>query len=569
MKTVFGYIKPYRALFIFCLIIKALGSICELVIPEILAIIIDEAVPRGDMNYVYLLGGIMLLLAVATLVFNIVANRYAAKASGRVGRDLRKSLFEKTLYLDTERTDKIGLSSLTSRLTSDTYNVCSFMGRLLRMGVRAPLMTIGGVIITLFIEWRLALILIGILPIVCAIVYIITKKSIPLYAEEQKILDTVVTKVDETARGIKVIKALSKTEYEKSKFAERSTALSNKEIEAGSLTAATKPLTDLALNIGFCAVVVLGAFMAKHFGFAATGTLLAFMTYFTMILMNMIMMTRIFVQMSRCIASSERIAEVLLAKSEFSDVDGENFAFEDDKDFIVFDNVSFSYNKKTENLKNISFSLGRGETLGIIGGTGSGKSTVVNLLLNLYHVDGGEIRIGGKPLSDIPKEKLRSMFGVAFQNDFMPRGTINENVSFFRDMEEEEIKKALRIARAEDFVSALDEGGEHLITSGGTNVSGGQRQRLFVARALAGNPEVIILDDASSALDYKTDMELRRGIKNNITATTIIIAQRISSIKNADKILVLKDGEQTGFGTHEELLESNLEYKEIAEVQMK
>ena len=565
MRTVYQYIRPYLKMVIFCLVIKTLGGFTELAIPSMLGRIIDEDVPSGEMRRVLISGGIMVGFAFLTFLFNVIGNRISAKASGLIARDLRYALFCKTIYLDTQDTDKLGISSLTSRLTSDTYNITSFISRLQRLGVKAPLMLIGGIAITLTIDARLALVLIAVMPLVCVTVYVITKKSIPIYTEEQILLDGIVKRVDETASGIRVIKALSKGEYEKERFGENSKLLASKEIKAGKLMSLTKPTTDFLLNIGLCGVIFVGAFLAMKYGENSAGKLLTFMTYFTIILNNMIMMTRIFVQMSRSIASAARIEEVLLTDRKLLESQ-ENAKIEEP--FIVFDNVSFSYNKRINNLDCASFSVERGQTIGIIGSTGAGKTTVINLLLRLYDVDSGEIRINGRNIKAIPKEELYSMFGVAFQNDFVPAGTVYENISFFRDLSVDLVNDAMTIAQAKDFVSSFDEGTDRHVTTRGTNISGGQRQRLLISRAIANDPEILILDDSSSALDYKTDMNLRKALNSKINTTTFIIAQRISSIKNADIILVIDEGRIIGKGTHDFLMENVEEYRSIAKVQM-
>ena len=565
MKTVLKYIKPYMFPFVFCLLIKAVSAFSELAIPRMLAVIIDENVPASDMRAVLINGAYMLLFALLTFLFNVIGNKISAHVTGKISRDLRHDLFEKTVRLDAVATDKIGLSSLTSRLTSDTYNIMNFLARIQRLGIKAPLMLVGGVIVTLTIDVRLALILIAILPLVCIVVYKITKRSIPIYNEEQRILDKLVRRVDETASGIRVIKALSKTEYEKKRFSNTSKELADKEIEAGRVMSLTKPVNDFIFYMGLCIVILVGYFMAEGDGSAAAGKLLAFMTYFTIILNNMIMMSRIFVQTSRAISSASRIEEVLLIESELVNEDSS----EEREGYIVFENVTFSYNKIMPNLKNVSFTLARGETLGIIGATGSGKSTLINLLLRLYDPDSGNIYIDGKNIKSISKEKLYSMFGAAFQNDFIPAATVGENIAFFRDVDETDVARAIEISQAKDFIDALEDGTDHAVTTRGTNISGGQKQRLLIARAVAASPDILILDDSSSALDYKTDKELRRAIKERIDTTTVIVSQRIASVMWADKILVIDEGEVIAEGKHEELLVSCKEYRDIAEVQQR
>ena len=569
MKTVLKYAKPHLPIIIFGILFKALGAFTDLAIPRLLAVMIDSDIPTGDINRVYRTGSFMLAFALATLILNIMGNRLAAIASSRLAHDLRHDLFVHTLELDTAATDRLGLASLTSRLTSDTYNVAAFFGRMQRMGMRAPMILIGGVIITFTLDVRLALIFLLVLPLVALTVYLVTKKTVPIYKKEQKILDDMVRRVDETASGIRVIKALSKVDFEKSRFDKTAKDLSNEEIKAGRISSLTTPVNDLIFYFGFCIVVSLGAVIAATTGEEMSGTLLAFMTYFTMVLNGMLVMSRMFVQMSKATASAARIEEVLHTEREMtvspSDTTRGSRA---DEPYIVFDNVTFSYGGRRADIDGLSLTLNRGETLGIIGGTGSGKSTVIKLLMRLYDVTSGSIRVGGRDLREIPFDELYSMFGVAFQNDFVPRGSVRDNVDFFRGNSDEEIKRAIEIAQAADFIYNLDGGLDHEIATRGMNVSGGQRQRLLVSRAVLGNPDILILDDASSALDYKTDAALRSAIKHKVDTTTVIVSQRVASVRSADKILVLDGGRVVGLGTHDELIKNNLEYREIAAVQM-
>lgn len=564
MRTLFKYMKPYGALVVLCLIIKGLGAFVELAIPSMLAVVIDEHVPNGDMTGVLQSGAMMLSFALLACILNITGNRVAARATGKTIRDLRHDLFEKILSLDTASTDKLGLSSLTSRLTSDTYNLMNFIARLQRIGIRVPMMIIGGITITLVLDWRIALVLIAVLPLVALSIYLITKRSIPIYTAGQMTVDAIVRRVDETASGIRVIKALSKTDYENKRFGQIAKKSKELEIKAGRLTSATKPVNDYIFYMGLCAVVAVGAIITKVSGVSEAGKLLTFMTYFTIILNHMIMMSRIFVQASRAVASAKRIDEVFDTESALDVV----ISDETSSSFIEFKDVTFSYNKKKPNLEHVSFTLSRGETIGIIGATGSGKSTIANLLLRLYDVDSGHVMIGGRDVRSIPKSELHSMFGVAFQYDFVSAASLRENVSFFRDATDEEIERAAKIAQADGFISGLSEGLDYVITQRGANLSGGQRQRLLICRALAKNPDILILDDSSSALDYKTDKALRAAIKENVNTTTVIISQRIASVCSANKILVVDDGRIIAEGTHESLMRECKEYREIAEVQL-
>ena len=569
MKTVLKYTRSHLPIIIIGILFKVLGAFTDLVIPRLLAVMIDEDIPTGNISRVYRTGAFMLAFALATLILNIMGNRLAAIASSRLAHDLRHDLFVRTLELDSVSTDRFGIASLTSRLTTDTYNVATFFGRMQRMGMRAPMILIGGIIITFTLDVRLALIFLLVLPLVALTVYLVTKKTVAIYKKEQKILDDMVRRVDETASGIRVIKALSKVDFEKSRFDETAEKLSNEEIKAGRIASLTTPVNDLIFYFGFCLVVSLGAVISATTGEEMSGTLLAFMTYFTMVLNGMLVMSRMFVQMSKATASAARIEEILLTEREMTVI--ENTAKEEqnsDSPYIVFDNVSFSYGGRRANIENLSFTLNRGETLGIIGGTGSGKSTVAKLLMRLYDVTEGSICIGGRDIRSIPFDELYSMFGVAYQNDFVPRGTVRENIDFFRGRSDEEIARAAEIAQAAGFISELEGGLDHEIATRGMNVSGGQRQRLLVSRAVLGNPDILILDDASSALDYKTDATLRSAIKHQVNTTTVIVSQRVASVRSADKILVLDGGRAVGLGTHDELIKSNPEYRDIAAVQM-
>ena len=485
MKTVLKYAKPHLPIIIFGILFKAFGAFTDLAIPRLLAVMIDSDIPTGDINRVYRTGAFMLAFALATLVLNITGNRLAAIASSRLAHDLRHDLFVHTLELDTAATDKLGLASLTSRLTSDTYNVATFFGRMQRMGMRAPMILIGGIIITFTLDVRLALIFLLVLPLVALTVYLVTKKTVPIYKKEQKILDDMVRRVDETASGIRVIKALSKVEFEKSRFNKTAENLSNEEIKAGRISSLTTPVNDLIFYFGFCIVVSIGAVISSTTGEEMSGTLLAFMTYFTMVLNGMLVMSRMFVQMSKATASAARIEEVLLTEREMK-VDSSSASSDErkaDEPFIVFDNVSFSYGGRRANIKSLSFTLEQGETLGVIGGTGSGKSTVAKLLMRLYDVTDGSIRIGGRDIRSIPFDELYSMFGVAYQNDFVPRGTVRENIDFFRARSDSEIERAVDIAQAKDFIDKV--GMSAYIYAKPSQLSGGQKQRIAIARALS------------------------------------------------------------------------------------
>ena len=565
MKKLLEYIKPYFGVMLFGLFVKFTAAMLDLLIPFVLEKILDDVVPTGDKVKVFTWGGIMVAFAVASVVTNVYANRLATRTSGKITLKLRHDLFAKISYLSAEDTDKFTIPSLISRLTTDTYNINQMLTRTQRLGIRGPILLIGGIIITLTLDPILTLVLAGSLPIIAITVYFVTKISVPIYTSCQRILDRLVCVVQENITGVRVIKALSKTEYEKKRFFAVNEKMAKEEEHAGFVMAITNPTASLVLNIGMTLVIIVGAFRVNS-GLTETGKIIAFMSYFTIILNAMLGITRIFIVCSKGAASAARVEEVLNANEGLPITE---FEAADSPYHIEMENVSFSYNKIENNLTDINFKLRRGETLGIIGSTGSGKSTIVNLLIRFYDPDSGTIRISGRDIRSIPRSELCPMFGIAFQNDFIMADSIRENIDYGRMLSDGDIANALKLAQADEFVNATEGRTEHQLSARGTNISGGQKQRLIIARALAARPEILILDDSSSALDYRTDASLRKALHNAFPdMTSVIIAQRISSIMNANHILVLDDGHIIGSGTHEELLRSCPTYMSIAETQM-
>lgn len=570
MKLVVKYLKPFGFALLIGFIIKVAGTLVELALPYILSHMLDHVVkdnaPTGNLTPIFIWGGIMILCATAALVLNIVANRMAARVAKNAAEAVRHDLFAKTMRLSPRQTDKFGIPELETRLTSDTYNIHHFLGMIQRIGVRAPILLIGGIAVSYFLDWRLATVMVCLLPFIGISVFYISRRGVPLYSASQKAGDDMVRVVREDIGGIRVIKALSKKEYERDRFDRVNRALVKNEKRASLTMALTNPLITILLNAGLVTVVLVGAFLV-NVELTEQGKIISFIQYFTLISNAMIVINRIFIMSTKCIASANRIERVLHAPVELEPEEGGLPL--PTKDHIVFENVSFSYNGEQNDLENISFSLPRGGTLGIIGATGSGKSTLLRLLLRNYDPDRGKIYIGGKNIRGMSHEELCGMFGTAMQNDFVYADTVRENICFGREVSDEDLALALRVAQAEEFVSAFPEGVEHELTSKGTNVSGGQRQRLLIARALAGKPEILILDDASSALDYKTDAALRRDLRLHFAnTTTVVVAQRVSSVMHADLILVLDEGKIIGKGNHEQLLENCPVYREIRDSQM-
>lgn len=560
MQKILIYLKPYYSSMAFGLMIKFIGTIMDLLLPWILAYSIDEVVPQGNVNMVLFWGVVMVLCAVTALVTNIRANRMASKVARDTTENIRHDLFWKISHLSSSQVDDFTIPSLEARLTTDTYNIHQLIGMMQRLGIRAPILLIGGICVTLMLDFNLSLVLICLLPFTAILIYLISKNGIPLYTNLQNSVDSMIRTVREDISGIKVIKALSKTDYEKRRFSEVNFDVVSKEKKAGIIMSVTNPMMSLFLNVGLTLVILVGAYRVNE-GLTQTGKIIAFLTYFTIILNAMLMITRLFVVYSKGIASANRIQEVL----DTPDILRIKPSTNDNSQYhISFDKVYFSYYKGKTNLKDCSFNIKRGETLGIIGSTGSGKSTLINLLMRLYDVESGEIRISGKDIRSIPLSQLHSKFGVVLQNDILFADTIESNIDFGRNLNSDQIKASAEFAQAAEFIDSLPDGYMHVLSQKSTNLSGGQKQRIMIARALAAKPEILVLDDSSSALDYKTDAMLRKALKENFAdTTTIIIAQRISSIRNADSILVMEDGKISGLGKHSELLASCETYREI------
>ncbi len=565
-KVLTYYLKPYYVRMAGGFVIKFIGTIMDLLIPWILAYMIDEVVPTKDIRAVFVWGLLMIVCAFFAVAGNIIANRFASKVAQLSMQKIRHDLFEKVSYLSCRQVNELTESSLVSRLTSDTYNVHNAIGMIQRMGVRAPILLIGGIIVTMTLDVALSMVLVMLLPFMAVLVYWVSKKGIPLYTKQQEAVDLLIRKVRENITGIRVIKALSKTEYEKERFSEINSEVVKREKSAAMTMGITSPVMNFILNMGWVLVIVVGAWRVNE-GLTESGKIVAFLTYFTIILNAMLMLTRLFVKMSQAIASAGRIMQVIDLCDDMEEV---REIYEESSDYhIEFKNVSFSYNGKHKNLKDVSFALKKGESLGIIGATGSGKTTLISLLMRFYDVNDGCILINGKDIRNYSRDQLHQMFGVAFQNDTIFEDTVFENINLGRGLTKAQVEKAAGFASIAGHIDSMENGYESAVAIKGANLSGGQKQRLLIARALAGRPQILVLDDSSSALDYKTDAAVRTAINENFAdTTTIIIAQRISSVMNCNQILVLEQGRVCGLGSHEKLMEQCDIYREISESQL-
>lgn len=567
-KVLSQYLRPYYGRMLMGFVIKFIGTIMDLCLPWILAYMIDTVIPQGRRNDIFIWGFAMLVCSVLALTFNVMANRMASKVARDTTETIRHDLFEKIMWLSNAKTDAFTKPSLISRLTTDTYNVHQMLGRVQRLGVRAPILVIGGILVTLTLDPVLTLVLVSVMPVTAFVTYYFSRKSIPMYNALQRAVDQFVRLLREDIAGIRVIKALSKTGYEEQKYDTLNRKVVNLERKADVTMAVVNPATNLFLNLGLVFVVIVGAYRVDQ-GSSEVGKILAFLTYFTIILNAMINISKMFVIISKAIASANRIMEVIDVPDEMLPMLCEKLV--DDEAYIRFTHVTFSYqsSEAEPDLTDINFSLGKGETLGIIGATGSGKSTLAALLMRFYDIDQGNIYIEGEDIRSIPTGRLRERFGVVFQNDTIFEDSIAENVRMGRTLSDADIKKAIACAKAKEFVEEAGRGYDNHINIRGANLSGGQKQRILIARALAAHPDILILDDSSSALDYKTDAALRHELAEHFADTTkLIIAQRVSSILHADHIMVLEDGKMIGYGTHEELLERCEVYREIRDSQM-
>ncbi len=580
MKRIFRSMKVYWQKIVASALVKFLATLSELMIPYILEHLIDEVVPLGQLKQVLFWGSLMLVVALVTRQLNVTANRMAVVNAHNVSYDVRQALFVKTANLSGAQFDAFGLPSLISRMTSDSYNVQSCVQSFQTMCIRAPIMLLGGIAVTLTMDPVLSSILCVMVPVLLVVVVCVSRYGIPLYRQVQEKLDGVVRIMREDITGIRVVKALSKTEYEKARFQRHNDAMTATDIKASTIMAIPGPFMQTCLNSGLALVVWVGA-MRVNSGLMKPGVILAFLTYFNMVMQGVMGVNRIFMMISKASASADRIDQVLQAPQDQRVLSPEEARQPSGEGFIRFEHVNFNYTEdsgvlpdpaegeREQCLYDISFTLQRGESLGIIGPTGCGKTTIINLLMRFYDVRDGGVFVDGRDVRTYDKDELRRKFGVVFQNDMVFYNTLRENIRFGRDLSEEALRRAVEDAQAAEYIDSLEEGLDYQADIKGANLSGGQKQRLLIARALAGDPEILILDDSSSALDYKTDALLRKAIfENHRRSTTIMVAQRVSSIQNMTHILVMDNGRCIGYGSHEELLETCPAYRSIYETQM-
>ncbi|MCI9299431.1 MAG: ABC transporter ATP-binding protein [Oscillibacter sp.] len=566
MKTILGYLRPHAPRVAVGVTVKFTAAVLELLLPLLLAHIIDDCVPARDLPAVWRAGGLMLIMAFGAALCNITANRMAAWVSMDMTRQLRRDLYQRTLFLSQAQLERFTVSSIVSRLTNDTYNVHQMFDKIQRGGIRAPMLVLGGLVLTFFQAPSLAFVQLAVCSATFFAIWLVTRQGIPRYTRAQEAVDTVVRVLRENASGVRVVKALACQGRERERFTAASRASMEAEQTAGRIMAAANPLADFLLNLGLVLVVLAGALLVDR-GRMASGQIVAFLSYFTLIQTATLGLAKLFVKFSKGVASARRIEEVLLAPEDQRVRVSESAGLQGPE--LGMENVSFSYLGVEKDLDGASFTLNKGETLGILGPTGSGKTTLVSLLLRLYDADGGVVWLGGRDVSTLSREELRGRFGVVFQNEALLNDSVYENISFLRGLSREDVTAAAKTAQAWEFIEQLPEGLDAKLDIRGANLSGGQRQRLLAARALAARPNILILDSADSALDYRTAAALHAAIRRDFPGVTqVIISERVASLRDADRILVLEDGVIAAQGTHQELLETCGRYRRMAELQM-
>lgn len=564
------FLRPYIKETIIGSGAKLFEAILELLLPIFMGKIIDVGIINNDISYVGKMSAIMFLIISVGLASASLCQYYASYTCQNVGNDIRKELLRKISLFSYSDIDRFGNSTLINRMTNDVNQVVLAVAMLIRLVSRAPFLCIGAIIMSIYISPQMSLIFLILIPIFILVIAILMRKTIPLYKNAQEKMDRLGKVLRENLSGVRVIRAFARHKNESKRIKEVTEDVSKSYIKVTNLSALMNPITSLIMNIGIIVLLYVGG-INVNIGTLTQGDIVVLINYITQVLLALIVVANLLVTFTKASASSVRINEVLDCVPSI--IDKENTSLENvenNDDIIVFDNVNFKYNSE-EVLSNLSFSIKKGQVFGIVGTTGSGKSTVANLIARFYDATEGKILFKGNDVKSVSQRYLHENIGIVPQKSMLFTGTIGENIRWGKEnATDEEVIEALKAAQAYDFVSKMKDNINSVIYEGGKNFSGGQKQRLTIARALVKKPSLIILDDSLSALDYETDKKLRKSLSENLSeTTTIIISQRISSIISADKILVLDDGKCMGIGTHEELLENCTTYREIYESQVK
>lgn len=564
MARLLHYLKPYRFLVVASLAMVVIRAVIDLYLPQLTADIIDIGVVNADIPFILRVGALMLAVAAAGGACNLLGSYFAARASAGYARDLRKVVFAHVESFSLQEFDKFGTASLITRTTNDIQQLQMVVMTGLRMMVMAPIMSVGGIVMAVSKDPGLSLIFLIAVPILFVLVTFIARKGTPMFRSMQKKLDRINLVMREGLTGIRVIRAFNRDEYEKKRFEEANLDFMQTAIRVFRIMAVMMPVMMMVMNLTTVSIIWFGGIRIDR-GHMMVGDLMAFIQYGMHIMFSMFSLSMLFVTIPRAAASLARVDEVLDTKPSIKDP--ENPVKPGDKrGYVEFRDVTFSYpGAERPALSNITFSAGPGEVTAIIGGTGSGKSTLSSLLLRFYDVQSGSILVDGIDIREMTQKELRAKIGYAPQRAVLFSGSVDDNIRYGKkDATIEEVRHAAEIAQAKDFVEKMPEQYDAEISQRGTNISGGQKQRLSIARALVGRPEIYIFDDTFSALDFKTDARLRAALKSETAdATVIIVAQRVNTVMDADRIIVLEDGRIAGIGTHEELLKDNEIYREI------
>lgn len=564
MIKILKNLNPYKWVVLAVVALVFGQSMAELFLPTLMADIIDNGVVKGDIPYIWRIGGWMLLVSAIGAIAAVFASYYSAKAAMGLGRDLRQKVFKHVGQFSLQEFDEVGTASLITRTTNDITQVQQVVIMMLRMVISAPIMLIGGIIMAVSKDAQLSLVIIGAMPVLAVSILLILKYGMPLFQEVQERLDGLNLVVRENLTGIRVIRAFNREPQEKTRMQKANRELADVSIKVNKVMAFLMPVMMLVMNLTVVAVIWFGGIRINN-GAMQIGDLMAFIQYVMMIMFALVMASFMFVMVPRAAVSARRINEVLEMKPAFTD-DGTKKA-DRTRGTLEFEDVSFYYPGAEEPaLSNISFTAKPGEITALIGGTGSGKSTLVNLVPRFYDIKSGTIRVNGVDIREASQQEIRSKIGFVPQKSILFTGTIADNIRFGKqDANQQEMDHAANIAQATEFINQIEGGYGAEIEQGGSNLSGGQKQRLSIARALIRKPDLYIFDDSFSALDFKTDAKLRKALKDETkNATVLLVAQRVSTVVDADRIIVLEKGKVVGMGTHEQLLESNEVYREIA-----
>lgn len=570
MIKLFRHLKPYKWLVIAAMALVFFQSLAELYLPTLMSDIVNTGVVKGDTAYIWKIGGYMLLVAIGGMACAIGGSFFSSKAAMGFGKSMRGKVFNHVSNFSLEEFDKIGTASMITRTTNDITQVQQVLIMMLRMMMMAPMMCIGGVIMAVSKDATLTLVLVVVIPVLAAIIFGIVRKGIPLFKSIQKKIDRLNLVMREGLTGIRVIRSFNRIEHETQRFDEANRDLTNTMIKVNKLMAYLMPVVMLIMNLSSVAIIWFGGLRIDAEKMAV-GDLMAFLQYAMQIMFSLVMVSMMFVLIPRASASAVRINEVLDMEPVIEDPAQSNAKSSSMRGHIEFQDVTFSYpGAEQPAVQNISFIANPGETTAIIGGTGSGKSTMINLIPRFYDVESGRVLVDGTDVRDIPQHELRQKIGFVPQKAVLFTGTIADNIRYGKeDATDEEVQYAAEIAQAAGFISRMEDGYDSQIAQGGTNVSGGQKQRLSIARALVRDAEIYIFDDSFSALDFKTDAKLRAALKNETKESTVlIVAQRVSTVMNADRIIVLNESKVAGVGTHHELMETCDVYREIVYSQL-